>query len=63
MILRLLHLSFRTLAPAIAPAFRTVHKVTGMNLSDTCVTGFNMAVKHVAAYTDGCLATVRILKK
>ena len=55
--------SFRTLVPAIAPAFRTVDKVTGMNLIDKCVTGFNMAVKHVAAYTDGWFATVRILKK
>ena len=55
--------SFRTLVPAIAPVFRTVDKVTGMNLSDECFTGFNMAVKHVAAYTDGCLATARILKK
>ena len=55
--------SFRTLVLAIAPAFRTVDKVTGMNLSDKCVIGFNMAVKHVAAYTDGWFATVRILKK
>ena len=31
--------SFRTLVPAIAPAFRTVDKVTGMNLNKMFLLG------------------------